>query len=92
MDSSTLFTSVGPSGQYLGSMPPANPVDDAVARFNKQQVEIATPLRQYQTFPAYQNLDIILARLNRIEQMIDGATISATCSGTATVITLTWGA
>ncbi len=69
-----------------------NPIDRAVRKYTKAHQQIAAPLRQFQTGSAYQNKDIILARLNRIEQMIDGATISATCSGTTTIITLVWGA
>ena len=40
------------------------------------------------------NIEFILARLRRVEQMIQGATISAACSTTNSTITvtLTWGA
>lgn len=91
MDERVLYTSITPASNFAAAIPPTNPVDGAVKRFNEEQHKMATPLRQYQTPSGYQNLDIILARLNRIEQMIDGASISATCSGTTTVITLTWG-
>jgi hypothetical protein len=73
---------------------PKDPIERAVERYNMRAQEVATPLRQFQTPSGYQNKDTILARLNRVEQMIDGATIGATCDATTSTITVTlnWGA
>lgn len=72
---------------------PLDPIQRAVNKYLESQKKVETPLQQFQTPSGYQNMDIILARLNRVEQMIDGATIGATCNATTSTITvtLTWG-
>jgi hypothetical protein len=73
--------------------PKSDPIQRAIDKYLKSQNETATPLRRFDTPNGYQNLDIILARLNRVEQMIEGASIGATCNATTSTIkvTLTWG-
>ena len=73
---------------------PTNPIDVAVDKYLKDHQKVSGPLRQFHTTSGYQNLDIFLARLNRVEAMIDGATIGATCNASTSTITVTlnWGA
>ena len=72
---------------------PTNPVDVYVAKYLAEHKKISGPMLQFKTTSPYQNLDIILARLNRVEAMIDGATIGATCNASTSTITVTlnWG-
>ena len=73
-------------------------VDNAIKRYQAMQAlvqPLSAPQSQSTTgLNGEKNIEFILARLRRLEAMIDGATISASCSTTDSTITVTlnWGA
>lgn len=87
-----------PSGWEPKKSPADILADQAVRRYAEMQ-KLVGPLAAINR-PAdpnnvgEKNIEFIIARIRRLEQMIDGATISASCSTTSSTITVTlnWGA
>jgi hypothetical protein len=82
-----------PAGWMESQKKPILPDYNAISEAEKKANEAISRIRQslgvlQQQSSGDKNINIIIARLNRVEQQILGASIS--CSGST--ITLTWGA
>jgi hypothetical protein len=73
-------------------VPDNNPVDRAVKAQARRSRDFHQSLSRETLPQGDKNLNLMLADIRRLTRMIEGASISAVCSGSTITVTLTWGA